>query len=311
MTGAHDHKPVLFVEALEALRILPDGRYVDGTFGRGGHSAAILDALGAQGRLFAMDKDPEAVAYGRERFVADSRFTIERGSFAMIERLVQAVGYSGQVNGILLDLGVSSPQLDDPQRGFSFLHDGPLDMRMDNSAGESAAEWLALASAEEIARVIREYGEERFARRIAAAVVDIREQTPIVTTGQLAEVIAAAVPVREKSKHPATRSFQAIRIFINRELEDLRDCLAQVLRVLAPGGRLVVICFHSLEDRVVKRFMRDSARGDAYPAGVPVTQAQMRPRLKLVGKPQRPSTAEVARNPRARSAVLRVAERLA
>ncbi len=311
MAGTNAHKPVLFDEALEALRILPDGRYVDGTFGRGGHSAAILEALGDHGRLFAIDKDPDAVAYGRNRFVNDARFRIEQGSFAIIEKLVQALGWSGGVNGVLLDLGVSSPQLDSAQRGFSFLRDGPLDMRMDNTSGESAAGWLARASSEEIARVIRDYGEERFAKRIAAAVVEARSQTPITTTGQLAEIIAAAVPVREKSKHPATRSFQAIRIFINRELEHLREFLLQVLRVLAPGGRLVVICFHSLEDRMVKRFMRDTARGDAYPPGVPVTQAQMRPRLKLVGKPRHPSATEVEQNPRARSAVLRVAERLA
>ena len=311
MAGAEHHKPVLFVEALAALQILPEGRYVDATFGRGGHSAAILDALGEHGRLLAIDKDPEAVSYGREHFAGDPRFSIEQGSFAMLDRLVRNIGCLGQVNGVLLDLGVSSPQLDSPQRGFSFLRDGPLDMRMDSSSGDTAADWLAQASAEEIARVIREYGEERFARRIAAAIVDSREQAPILTTRQLAEIIAAAVPFREKNKHPATRSFQAIRIFINRELEDLRECLAQVLEVLAPGGRLVVICFHSLEDRMVKRFMRDNARGDAFPPGVPVTQAQIKPRLRLLGKARRPAAGEVAHNPRARSAVLRVAERLA
>lgn len=310
MADSNNHKPVLFVEALEALRILPGGRYVDGTFGRGGHSRAILAALDSAGRLLAVDKDPEAVAYGSRQFAGDPRFTIRQGSFAMIDRLVQEFAGGGRVDGVLLDLGVSSPQLDSPRRGFSFLHDGPLDMRMDNSAGPSVADWLAQASVEQITRVIREYGEERFARRIAIALAEARKLSPLTSTGQLARVIAAAVPVREQHKHPATRSFQALRIYINRELEDLREFLARVLEVLAPGGRLVVICFHSLEDRLVKRFMRHQASGDVFPAGVPVTQSQLQPRLRLVDKPRRPAPAEVAANPRARSAVLRVAERL-
>jgi len=302
---------VLFTEALTALRILPSGRYVDGTFGRGGHSGAILAALGSEGGLLAIDKDPVAVTFGKALFGGDSRFVIEQGSFAMLVRFVRQIGWYGKVNGILLDLGVSSPQLDNAERGFSFMNDGPLDMRMDNSSGMTAAQWLAKAEVGDIAQVIRDYGEERFSKRIARAVVHARQQAPITTTGQLAEIIAAAAPIREKGKHPATRSFQAIRIFINAELADLRECLRQTLGVLAPEGRLAVISFHSLEDRIVKRFVRDNVRGDAFPPGVPVTHDQMRPKLKSIGKAIRPSAGEVENNARARSAVLRVAERLA
>jgi 16S rRNA (cytosine1402-N4)-methyltransferase len=309
MAGPHVHSPVLFAEAVTALAIRPSGNYLDGTFGRGGHSGAILERLGEKGRLLAMDKDPEAVAYAHKVFGEERRFIIKQGSFAMLEQWVQENGLMGRMDGILLDLGVSSPQLEAPERGFSFLRDGPLDMRMDNSAGRSAARWLAEAEEHEIAAVLKEYGEERFAKRIARAVVTARQEAPITTTGRLAALIEQAVPVREKGKHPATRSFQAIRIFINRELEDLQAALEQSLRVLAPGGRLAVISFHSLEDRMVKRFIRDHARGDDFPPGVPVTAEMLRPRLKRVGKAIHPGEAEIAENPRARSAVLRVAER--
>jgi 16S rRNA (cytosine1402-N4)-methyltransferase len=311
MAAPHVHSPVLFAEALAALAIRPAGCYLDGTFGRGGHSGAILERLGEEGRLLAMDKDPEAVAYAQKVFGEEKRFIVKQGSFAMLEQWVQENGLTGRVDGILLDLGVSSPQLEAPERGFSFLRDGPLDMRMDNTAGISAARWLAEAEEHEIAMVLQEYGEERFAKRIARAIVAARQEAPIATTGRLAALIEQAVPVREKGKHPATRSFQAIRIFLNRELEDLQVALDQSLRVLAPGGRLAVISFHSLEDRMVKRFIRDHARGDDFPPGVPVTAEMLRPRLKPVGKAIHPGEVEIVDNPRARSAVLRVAERLA
>ncbi len=301
---------MLLDEALEALAVSDSGIYIDGTFGRGGHAKAILQALGEEGRLLAIDRDPEAVAFGRELLAGEERFVIERGSFSMLEQLVTQRGWRERVSGILLDLGVSSPQLDTPGRGFSFLNDGPLDMRMDNSGGMSAADWLAQAKAEEIADVLYKYGDERFSRRIARAVVETRQQAPILTTGQLAAIITAAIPFREKGKHPATRSFQAIRIHVNRELEELESCLAQSISVLAPQGRLAVISFHSLEDRIVKRFIRDQAKGDHFPRGVPVSQSQIHPKMRPVGKAIRPSKEETDVNPRARSAVLRIAERL-
>jgi 16S rRNA (cytosine1402-N4)-methyltransferase len=310
MDEFHGHRPVLLQEALKALDVTPAGTYVDGTFGRGGHSRKILAALGRDGRLLAIDKDPVAVAFGRRQFGDNGCFSIEQGSFAMLEQLAQKHDLQERVDGILLDLGVSSPQLDDPARGFSFQQDGPLDMRMDPDAGRSAREWLATADARRIADVLRDYGEERFARRIASAIVDSRRVSPIETTGQLADIIRRANPAWEKDRDPATRSFQAIRIYINRELDDLRDSLSQSLRVLARGGRLVVISFHSLEDRIVKRFIRDQARGDEYPRGVPVTEDQLRPRMRSLGKARRPGAREVAENPRARSAVLRAAELL-
>lgn len=310
MADAYPHRPVLLEEATAGLNLRPDGVYVDGTFGRGGHARAILQRLGPQGRLIAFDKDPAAVAAGEALAADDPRFAIERGSFAMLERQMASRNLVGRVDGVLLDLGVSSPQLDDPARGFSFTREGPLDMRMDPAAGISAADWLADASEHDIAEVLKTFGEERHARRIARAIVAARGQTPIRTTGRLAEIVAHANPSHEKGKHPATRTFQAIRIFINRELEDLEACLPQAVRVLAPGGRLVVISFHSLEDRIVKRFMREQARGDAFPPDVPVTQDQLHPALRLVGKAVYPGAAEIAANPRARSAVMRVAERL-
>jgi 16S rRNA (cytosine1402-N4)-methyltransferase len=305
------HRPVLLEEAVQALRVRSDGRYVDGTFGRGGHAAAILDRLGTRGRLLAIDKDVQAVQAARTQFGRDPRFSIEQGSFAMLERLVETRGWTGKIDGVLLDLGVSSPQLDEAARGFSFTREGPLDMRMDTTRGVTAAQWLAQASEGEIARVLKVFGEERYARRIARAIVAARAETPIETTGRLAAIISAASPSREKGKHPATRGFQAIRIYINRELEDLEAFLPQAVRVLATGGRLVVISFHSLEDRLVKRFMREQARGDQYPPDLPVSQDQLQPKLRVVGKPVWPSEDEVEVNPRARSAVMRVAERAA
>lgn len=311
MGAEQGHKPVLLAESLAALEIDAAGIYIDGTFGRGGHSREILTRLGPQGRLLALDKDPTAVASGREQFGQDRRFSIQQGSFAMLAEWARALGVSGQVKGVLLDLGVSSPQLDDAARGFSFLQDGPLDMRMDPTSGVSAATWLAAAKAGEIARVLRDYGEERFAKRIASAIVAARAEQPIDSTARLAEIVSRANPKWEREKHPATRSFQAIRIYINSELEELRLALEGLLPILAPAGRLVVISFHSLEDRIVKRFLREQSRGDDFPPGLPVTSDQLRPKLRLVGKPQRASVEELEHNPRARSAVMRVAESLA
>ncbi len=306
-----EHQPVLLDEALAALNVNPAGRYVDGTFGRGGHSAAILNALGEEGRLLALDKDPAAIEVANQRFAGDPRFLIRQDSFAMMNAQVEALGWTHQVDGILLDLGVSSPQLDDARRGFSFQKDGPLDMRMNPQQGQSAAEWLAEAREQDIATVLKEYGEERFAKRIARAIVQARKEKAITTTKQLSEIVAAANPAWEKGKDPATRSFQAIRIYINRELDDLDEVLQQTVEMLKPGGRLVVISFHSLEDRRVKRFMRDAARGDDFPPDLPVMQAQLNPDLRLIGKAVRAGEAELEQNPRARSAVMRVAERLA
>lgn len=305
------HRPVLLAEVLSVLMTECDGVYVDATFGRGGHSRGMLHRLSAAGRLLALDRDPQAVAAGQRLAQDDPRLEIEHAPFSRLGEIADRRGLRGRVRGVLLDLGVSSPQLDDPERGFSFTQDGPLDMRMNPETGQTAAEWLSRASAQEIAEVLWSYGEERYARRIARAIIVARAAQPILGTRQLAETVAHANPSWEPGKHPATRSFQAIRIFINRELEELRACLGQVIEVLAQGGRLAVISFHSLEDRIVKHFMRREARGDCFPPGVPVTQAACAPRLRLVGKSLRPTAAEVAANPRARSAVLRVAERLA
>ena len=310
MAEQNQHRPVLLDEALAALNIAPGGCYVDGTFGRGGHSAAILGSLNETGKLLALDKDPTAIEVASRRFAEDPRLIIRQDSFAMMNRHVAALGWSGQVDGILLDLGVSSPQLDDASRGFSFQKEGPLDMRMNPQQGQSAAEWLAGAREQDIVKVLKEYGEERFARRIARAIVQAGKAKPIVTTRQLAEIVAQANPAWEKGKDPATRSFQAIRIYINRELDDLEQVLAQATEILKPGGRLVVISFHSLEDRRVKRFMRDAARGDDFPPDLPVTQAQLNPSMRLLGKAVRAGEPELEQNPRARSAIMRVAERL-
>jgi 16S rRNA (cytosine1402-N4)-methyltransferase len=309
--GDAAHKPVLLEESLEALAIKADGLYLDCTYGRGGHSRALLARLGAAGRLFALDRDPGAVADGQALARHDQRFTIEQTPFSEARRVALRHGLMGRLSGLLLDLGVSSPQLDEPERGFSFTAEGPLDMRMDNSRGETAAEWLARAPEQEISRILHEYGEERFSRRIARAIGRARREAAIATTRRLAEIVSAACPTREPGKHPATRTFQALRIQVNGELDELRACLASVCDLLAAGGRLVVISFHSLEDRIVKRFIRDEARGEQFPRGVPVVAGDSRGRLRLVGKPVRPSPGEVAVNPRARSAVMRVAERLA
>lgn len=295
---------------MTALALRPDGVYLDCTFGRGGHSRAILRRLGAAGRLVGLDRDPQAVAVGEALARQDERFTIVRAGFSQVATVAGVHGLTGRIDGLLLDLGVSSPQLDDPSRGFSFSADGPLDMRMDPEAGESASQWLGHASEAEIATVLRNLGEERFAGRIARAIHKARQDGPILTTRALAALCEASVPTREPGKHPATRTFQAIRIYLNRELDELTACLGQVCELFALGGRLVVISFHSLEDRIVKRFIRDQARGEQFPRGVPVTADQSKPRLRPIGKPIHASPPEVAANPRARSAVLRVAERL-
>jgi len=305
------HTPVLLEEVLVGLAVKADGRYCDATFGRGGHAAAILGQLGPAGRLCGIDRDPAAIAAGRERFAAESRLALVRGSFGRLEERVRAAGWEGELQGVLLDLGVSSPQLDEASRGFSFMQDGPLDMRMDNESGLSAAQWLARAGEREIADVLFKLGEEKFSRRIARAIVAARAATPIGTTRQLADIVAGAVPTREPGKHPATRTFQAIRIHVNRELEEVEAALPQAVNLLAPGGRLCVISFHSLEDRLVKRFMRREAQGDPIYAELPDVPPHARPRLQLIGGAVMPGDAEIARNPRARSAVLRVAERIA
>lgn len=310
MTQEFTHQPVLLAEVLTGLSIKPDGIYVDGTFGRGGHAGAILAVLGPEGRLLAMDRDPQAIRSAEQQFGDDPRFEIEQGAFTMLSNMIAQRQLQGRVNGLLLDLGVSSPQLDDASRGFSFSEDGPLDMRMDPASGSSAAKWLETASESEISRVLKTFGEERFSRRIARSIVATRQEAPLQTTRQLAELVAAAVPVREKNKHPATRSFQAIRIFINSELDEIAAVLDQVIEVLAPQGRLAVISFHSLEDRIVKRFIRDEYRGEQAPPEFPLAGMDYVPRLKPVGKAIRASEAELNDNPRARSAVLRVAERL-
>ena len=306
-----DHQPVLINEAVVALNIDPNGIYVDATFGRGGHSQKILNGLNNQGRLIAIDQDPDAVAWAKRHHEKDNRFTIRHQSFAALEGFAQENKLSGLVDGILFDLGVSSPQLDQAERGFSFMRDGPLDMRMDNSQGQTAAEWLAHVNEATLITVLREYGEERFARRITLAIIEARKEVAITTTVQLAKIVAGAVPNIEHHKHPATRTFQAIRIFINRELDVLAEALTQSLNVLKVGGRLVVISFHSLEDRIVKRFMRDQARGEALPRGLPVKSGFQNQTMKIVGKAIKASKEEVAGNPRARSAVLRIAEKIA
>ena len=305
------HISVLLDETVSAVITDIDGVYVDATFGRGGHSRALLAKLGSKARLIGFDKDPLAIAEGLSLAKADARFSIVHDSFASLGDYCDAYSLSGQVQGVMADLGVSSPQLDDAERGFSFMNDGPLDMRMDTTRGVTAAQWLKDISESDLADVLHGYGEERFARRIAKAIVTARATRAIDTTKVLADIVATAHPAWEKHKHPATRSFQAIRIALNRELDDLRDFLDQSLKVLAPAGRLAVISFHSLEDRMVKRFIEKHCKGDDFPAGLPVTQSQMRPLLKRVGKPVVPTESEVQNNVRARSSRLRVAERLA
>lgn len=304
------HLTVLRDEAVAALIGDEQGRYVDGTFGRGGHSRLILQQLGPRGRLLGVDKDPRAIEAGNSLAAEDGRFSIARGSFADFDRFVEQAAWGDGVDGVLLDLGVSSPQLDQAERGFSFLRDGELDMRMDTENGLSAADWLAVAEEADIARVLKEYGEERFAKRISRAIVNARQEQPILRTLQLAKIVAEANPAWEKHKHPATRAFQAIRIYINNELGDLETFLGKVVDVLRPGGRLVVISFHSLEDRMVKRFMRKQAQGERVPSYLPVSDEQLGRSMRLLGKAVKPSQQEIDENPRARSAVMRVAEKL-
>jgi 16S rRNA (cytosine1402-N4)-methyltransferase len=307
-SGRDVHRTVLLAEAVDALAVRPEGIYVDATFGRGGHARAILDRLGAEGRLIALDRDPDAIAAAGR--IGDVRLSAHHARFGELARVVREAGVQA-VDGVLMDLGVSSPQIDRPERGFSFRGDGPLDMRMDTTRGETAAEWIAGATESRLRGVIRDYGEERFAGQIAKAIVAARSREPIRTTGELARIVAAAVRTREAGQDPATRTFQALRIHVNQELEELSLALPQATDLLAPGGRLAVISFHSLEDRIVKRFMRAESVPQV-PERLPVRAADLpRPRLGLVGRAIKPSAAEVAANPRSRSAVLRVAERTA
>jgi len=306
------HQAVLYRETLQQLNIKPDGIYLDCTFGRGGHSGGILQMLGEAGRLLAFDRDLDAIASCEaKRLLEDKRFSLHHGCFSELSEVVESRGYKGRVDGILMDLGVSSPQLDSADRGFSFLRDGPLDMRMDGSRGLSAEQYLAQVDEQELVRVLFEYGEERFARRIARAIVEQRQQQPLRTTLQLARLIENSVPFRDKHKHPATRTFQAIRIEINQELEQIKTGLNQALEVLAPGGRLVVIAFHSLEDRIVKRFIRNESGRKSNPGKLPIKEQDIEQgQLRKVGKSIRAEQQELRQNPRARSAVMRVAEKI-
>jgi 16S rRNA (cytosine1402-N4)-methyltransferase len=301
---------VLGTEALAGLALEAGGYYVDATFGRGGHTALILEALGREGRLLALDRDPQAIEAGRRRFADEVRLTLVHASFADLGAIVRSHAGDRPCRGVLFDLGVSSPQLDDPARGFSFRADGPLDMRMDPTRGEPVASWLARAGIDEIRQVIATFGEERFARRVAQAIVGARQKGPLTRTAELATLVACAVRTREPGKHPATRTFQALRMFINDELGQLERALTGALEVLTPGGRLAVISFHSLEDRAVKRFIQRAAQVDPALKHLPVVPVQARPRLKLIGRKARAGEAELARNPRARSALLRIAEKL-
>jgi len=307
--GDFNHQPVLLEEALESLNIHPEGSYIDATFGRGGHSLAILQKLNEKGRLIAFDQDPEAVAFAKQQFSDEPRLTIEHCNFNQVADVIQQYGLSQKIDGVLMDLGVSSPQLDDADRGFSFLRSGPLDMRMDTSSGITARAWLAKVKPEDLIRVLKKYGEEKFAKRIATAIVETRAEREITETGDLAEIISNAIPVKEKHKHPATRSFQAIRIFINEELQAIEQGLEGAASVLAKGGRLSVISFHSLEDRIVKRFMRDASSRPKLPAGLPVMEADIEVPFRLVAKPVVAGAKELDQNPRSRSARLRVLER--
>jgi len=312
MTEIFTHQPVLLNEAVDALSIKANGIYIDGTFGRGGHSAAILSQLGESGKLIAFDQDPEAVATAHQRFDADSRFEIIHENFSCMADVIKTKGLAGKVDGVLLDIGVSSPQFDDSSRGFSFSQSGPLDMRMNPEEGESAAEWLQTAEPKDIARVLKIYGEEKFAKRIAWAIVDYREENKIETTEELAVIIDGAVPKskQDKNKHPATRSFQAIRIFINKELDVLQEALDQVNDLLCVGGRLAVISFHSLEDRITKRFIKKMTSEPPAMHDLPIRNDDIVKPMKKIGKAIKAGKAELEINPRARSAVLRIAERV-
>lgn len=304
-----EHQPVLLHETLAALNVTAEGHYVDATYGRGGHAQAILDQLNEHGRLIVMDRDPQAIAAAQKKHGDDSRVTIIAGAFGDIASAIAPAGWQGRVDGLLLDVGVSSPQLDQAERGFSFRHDGPLDMRMDTSGGISAAQWIAQAELMEIGAVLRDLGEERFFKRISRAIVEARAVQPIETTAQLAEIVSSAVPRREPGRHPATRVFQALRIKVNDELGQLRNALEQSLDLLAPAGRLCVISFHSLEDRIVKRFMRRHSLIDPVWRGLPDIPPHAQPAFKRPARAVRASAAELDANPRSRSAVLRVAER--
>lgn len=305
------HLSVLLQETVDGLNIRPDGIYIDGTFGRGGHSRQILSRLGEQGRLIAIDRDPAAIEAAKQ-FADDPRFTIVHGGFGQLADYVEQLGLVGKIDGVLLDLGVSSPQLDDAERGFSFLRDGPLDMRMDNSQGETAAQWLARAEVEDMAWVFKTYGEEKNARHIARCIAADRDEKPFLRTKDLAGLIERITKHKERNKHPATRVFQAIRIYINSELDQIDQALEGALQVLAPKGRLSIISFHSLEDRMVKRFIRRHSKGEEVPYGLPVTEADLNRSRQLlpIGKAMKPSDEEIAVNARARSSVLRIAERL-
>ena len=305
------HTPVLYIEALQALNIRPGERYLDATFGRGGHSQGILNSLGEAGRLFAMDKDPRAADLATGFCTQEPRLVFRKGSFANMDDFLREESVYGDLDGIFMDLGVSSPQLNNPERGFSFSHDGPLDMRMDTSAGVTARQWLKSASQADIKKILRDYGEERYAGRIARAIVQARAESEITTTFKLADIVRAAIPHWERGKDPATRSFQALRIEINQELKELEVGLEHSIHALRPGGRLVVISFHSLEDRIVKRFMRDRARPAPQPRRTPPRLDPFYAELKIVGKPLRPQPSEIISNPRARSAIMRVAEKRA
>lgn len=311
MDTEFSHLSVLLNESIDGLAINPDGVYMDATFGRGGHSKQILNRLSEQGRLIAIDRDPTAIQAAKA-FADDARFSIHHSAFSNLQQVAEELNLVGKIDGILMDLGVSSPQLDDAERGFSFMREGPLDMRMDTSKGMSAAQWLATAEEQDITQVIKEFGEEKFGKRIAHAIVNTRQLTPITTTLQLAKIIDEAVPVKDKFKHPATRSFQAIRIYINSELDEIKTGLKAALETLAPGGRMAVISFHSLEDRLVKRFMREQSRGLNVPAGLPIRQEEIdaAKAMKTLGKAIKPSPEELEVNVRARSSVLRVAEKL-
>ena len=305
------HTSVMVKEVVEALNIRPDGTYVDATFGRGGHTRAILQCLGPAGRVLAIDRDPDACRYGHEVFANEPRMLLVLARFSDLAAIIEREGLRQRITGMVFDLGVSSPQLDHASRGFSFQKQGPLDMRMDFSTGETVADWLSAVEEAELVRVLRELGEERYAKRIARAVVGARGHVPLTTTTELAALISQCVPTAEPGKHPATRTFQALRIKVNGELDELDVILSQIESLLSVNGRLVVISFHSLEDRRVKHFFRRCARGDRYPPDLPITRDQIRPTLRLVGKLLRPTSEEVDLNPRARSAVMRVAERTA
>ncbi len=307
-----EHLPVMYVEALQQLAIKSDGVYLDCTFGRGGHSQGILDLLGSNGQLLAFDRDADAInADCAQAMSSDKRFKLKHSCFSQLENIVSSDGLVGKIDGILLDLGVSSPQLDTPERGFSFLRDGPLDMRMDSTTGVSAEQWLSSVDEKDLVKVLFEYGEEKFARRIARAILEQRVKSPITTTKQLADLIEDVVPIREKHKHPATRTFQAIRIEINKELDELSTVLDQAIRVLGPGGKLVVISFHSLEDRIVKRFIRNESGAKHNPGKLPIKEVDiLKGVLKKPGKGFKASAQEINQNPRARSAVMRVAEKI-